>query len=709
MLGTGTNADKVVSYTITNGGSGFSSGLVTTSNYTVFAGTNTGYTNGSAVPVTITGGTGTPASGTANISGGIIQSVTLTGSGSGYINGQSYNISDGTTTTATLTANVTTPSITISLPGILTLTTPSSPTPSGSGYSAPPLVTIAPPALGGIQATATAVLGLPGTATAGQVESYIITNAGSGYSGTPAVTVAPPGSLTVSLSGSGFGGTGYSNVNPPTVTPVGGTFTSPATITAIVNPSGVITGFNVVGGNYTIAPTSIAIAAPPIFTLIPAAVTGSLGSGYSVAPNVTITGSGTGATAVGVLGTGADAGKIVSYNVTSFGTYTPSSTISNVTVAPPPSGVVSLSVTSGGNGYSSTNLPTVTISNSTGTGAIFQAIVNTAGAVTGFTQINPGTGYTGLVGVVIGRPGIRSIAVTNLTLNRGYTSAPVVTITGDGTGAAATATVVNGEVTAIAVDNSGTGYSNATVSVAYPGLFALDIPVGSPTTGTAYTAAPNVTVSLPDQVGGTRATATGILNGFGQIIGYSNFFGGSGYKTPPTITVAAPGLSSVTATNVSSGYSNSTPPTVTVSLPDQVGGTRATATANVNANGNVTSYNFFGGSGYSTLPTIIVEKPGLLTLTTPGSLPSGSGYSSSTPPTVIIGAPNNAGGTQATATANVNANGNVTSYTITNIGSGYTSAPSVQVGPPGVVSVTVTNGGIGYTSSPTVTFVTVNN
>jgi hypothetical protein len=47
----------------------------------------------------------------------------------------------------------------------------------------------------------------------------------------------------------------------------------------------------------------------------------------------------------------------------------------------------------------------------------------------------------------------------------GYATAPVVTITGDGTAATATATIVAGVVTAITVTNGGSGYSTATVSI----------------------------------------------------------------------------------------------------------------------------------------------------------------------------------------------------------------------------------------------------
>ena len=48
----------------------------------------------------------------------------------------------------------------------------------------------------------------------------------------------------------------------------------------------------------------------------------------------------------------------------------------------------------------------------------------------------------------------------------GHSVAPLVTITGDGTGAEATATIANGEVTGIVITNHGSGYTSATVSIA---------------------------------------------------------------------------------------------------------------------------------------------------------------------------------------------------------------------------------------------------
>ena len=99
-----------------------------------------------------------------------------------------------------------------------------------------------------------------------------------------------------------------------------------------------------------------------------------------------------------------------------------------------------------------------------------------------------------------------------------------------------------------------------------------------------------------------------------------------------------------------------------------------------------------------------------------GLVSKGSGYTSA--PAVIISAPNQTGGIQATAAATISANA-VSSIFLLEAGSGYTSAPtitfnggggsganavaSITTFAQGTVSVFVTNGGVGYTSNPTVT------
>ena len=57
--------------------------------------------------------------------------------------------------------------------------------------------------------------------------------------------------------------------------------------------------------------------------------------------------------------------------------------------------------------------------------------------------------------------------ITDVTVVSGgydYTAAPTVVLTGDGTGATATATVSNGAITSVAIVNRGSGYTSATVS-----------------------------------------------------------------------------------------------------------------------------------------------------------------------------------------------------------------------------------------------------
>lgn len=59
--------------------------------------------------------------------------------------------------------------------------------------------------------------------------------------------------------------------------------------------------------------------------------------------------------------------------------------------------------------------------------------------------------------------GVESISVINPGFNYQFT--PTVTIVGDGTGATATATVINGSITNINVTNAGTGYTSAIVQI----------------------------------------------------------------------------------------------------------------------------------------------------------------------------------------------------------------------------------------------------
>ncbi len=215
--------------------------------------------------------------------------------------------------------------------------------------------------------------------------------------------------------------------------------------------------------------------------------------------------------------------------------------------------------------------------------------------------------------------------------------------------------------------------------------------------------------------------------------------GGSGYLTPPNVTIldstgtgaqatAVIGtfrLLDVTVNNGGSGYL--TPPTLTV----YGGGGSGAQVQAVLTGGVVTDILVVNqGSGYTTAPSILIEGSGTGLVLTPimsGSpvtevivTAGGSGY---TAPVVTL---SGGGGAAANATATVETgvisgvtlNGSVREVVIVNSGSGYLSAPDVNIVGGGgsyavvkskiyqdkVISTYVINSGQDFTSVPTVTF-----
>jgi len=308
---------------------------------------------------------------------------------------------------------------------------------------------------------------------------------------------------------------------------------------------------------------------------------------------------------------------------------------------------------------------------------------------------NGGSGYMAAPAVTVTPPNgwvlastvssgvITSIQIT--AVGSGYTAAPNVTISGDGTGATATATidVTTGTVTGIKVTNVGKGYTFAVVTIAPPAgcttgcvtatAATTPTPSGSVlgvsivTAGTAFTTAPVVTIAAPTLPGGTTATATTTLS--------------------PTA------VRSITVSNRGAGYLLTKPPTVTIAAPPcTINGTTcilATATAQA-VLGKVYISLGVAGAGYTSVPAVTIAAPP-------------------------------AGGTQATATATLLPT-SVGSITVTNTGSGYTAAPAVTIAAPpctingttcilatataqaasGNVSISLGFAGAGYTSAPAV-------
>lgn len=189
----------------------------------------------------------------------------------------------------------------------------------------------------------------------------------------------------------------------------------------------------------------------------------------------------------------------------------------------------------------------------------------------GVNQMSTPTGYT--TGC---QPSGGVTAASVVAGGTGFTSAPTVTFSGgDGTGAAATATLIaetTGYVSSIAVTAGGSGYTSApTVSFASGAATATAVLASSGATvvtggtvtsatvtagGSGYTSAPTVGFSGG---AGSGATATAVLSSTGTttVTGYVNGLsvsaGGSGYSSAPTVALSGGGGSGATGTATLSG------------------------------------------------------------------------------------------------------------------------------------------------------------
>ena len=301
-------------------------------------------------------------------------------------------------------------------------------------------------------------------------------------SGATATTTAASGSVTGATVTAG--GTLYAS--PPIVTFSGGGG-SGASATATLT-SGAVTSVTVTSGGtgYTTAPTATFTPSVPRTTIM------RLNSDMTLDQSSLILTRTTNSTVATILplpgnqvlvggGFSFVRGAPVSGNLVRFNTADGSLD----TTFNPGLTVYKITVTNGGTGY--TSAPTVTITGGGGSGATATATV-LSGAVTGVTITAAGTGFAGAPTVSFGGPGslaaatasvgatVKSIAVTNPGSGYkdvgGNSVAPAVTLSAPaagGTQALATATVVNGMITAITVNNAGSGYALApTLTIGAP-------------------------------------------------------------------------------------------------------------------------------------------------------------------------------------------------------------------------------------------------
>ncbi|MEY4174244.1 MAG: hypothetical protein RI900_1409, partial [Actinomycetota bacterium] len=245
----------------------------------------------------------------------------------------------------------------------------------------------------------------------------------------------------------------------------------------------------------------------------------------------------------------------------------------------------------------------------------------------------------------------------------------VVSITGDGVGAEATATVDprTGGISALTVTNPGSGYTHAEVTIDSPGLsHTAAVAVATLSTG-AVTA---VTVDEP---------------GFGFVRPQAVLVDASGTPGTGAAAVVSGGVDSLVLTSPGSEYA--VRPIVQFSLPDLPGGVQATATAEMDQAGTVTSISVVEpGSGYTSAPTVTIldgDKPmgdhaALATATIDASridiTSGGSHYQQA--PTVLISDAGDFDSSAmsdhgASATASIATDGAVTAIRVTSAGSGY--------------------------------------
>ena len=704
----------------------------------------------------------TPGSGFTSAPTGLSR---ITGAGAGAtitgVNDQFQIV--GATVTNGGTGYAAAPAVTFTS-GVTKTTVP----PGGSGYSANTQVTFSPPSAGGTTATGTVSLGLAnasmaiapggagtnyvnpqvlfqtpvnGTAASGTVQvaagvitGITVTTPGGGYTSAPVVTVTSGvSSVTVPA---GAGGEGYSPdttvtfsapdspllPNQPLDTaqgsvelgltqssvqksPIdGGAGYAVGDILTVVGGlalGGVaatlrVTGVDVVGGaiasadlqspgsGYLSAPTGVSGGTgagasfafnAAHFTIAGIKVTNP-GSGYTQAPTITISAAGITSATVTEPGRGYALPPAVSFTAAAGGTDASGQATLGITLA-------SISL-SGGTGFANGDLFSITNEDGGSDAIVRVTSVGGTGAITGFAIDNPGSGF--------------------LTAPSGY--GIIKSATGNPATLVFSANDGNFGIASILITNSGAGQLNPLATIAAPGVPSVSVVDG----GAGYTQIPTVTLSTPNQPGGTLATATALLGLSAASVTVVD--GGTGYSVGDVCTVWSPDndpthaalirVESISGTGAiqtvsiqapGSGWDGSTP------VVDVTGGWHAGSPAQFAFSFKVVGIVVTNrGSGYTAAPTVTIDKPGVASATP--VLP-GTGFSQATAKVIFSDPP--AGGVKATGTVTVT-NGQITAITITSPGSGYTSAPTATF----TSGVTGTSpsapGGSGYKSSSVVTF-----
>ena len=339
---------------------------------------------------------------------------------------------------------------------------------------------------------------------------------------------------------------------------------------------------------------------------------------------------------------------------------------------------------------------TATASSLAADGYVRQVFLNNDGRgyssapIISFSQA-PDTGTTATaVAITTSIGGVQSIKEIILTnAGAGYTTTPQIFISGGGgTGAAATCSIEQTQ----------------------KGLVSVTLDSG----GSGYPTAPTVTVEPPS----AGATATATVGASGTITTLTITNPGAAYNVAPVVAISTSGtrsgvLDSIRSVNAGSGYQANE----TVRLvPNNVsmGGTEAIIRIDsVNGSGGVTGFTtVYGGYDFE-----VSSNPS-------NDFYEARGGSGNDNFRLRVDSIQTVAGVAASATATIGAGGTVTALSITNPGSGYTTAPTVTIDNSDsikdpdlatavvraevssgnvVTAIRIVNPGIGYTENPTIT------
>ena len=724
------------------------------------------YTPSTTIPITFSASpTGDTATGSATSNGsGVITGITITNPGSGYTTTPTIVIDEPTTgTRATATAFTTGGNRVITSP---TLVVHANGSPILLGTNSHVVDTLS--ATSDIFTRAAGTTTLSSTGDADFVDSVVIANGASGYS--PNATNIP---VTFEASPTGDTATGYAIADAGGVV-TGVTITSPGfgyvTAPTITFASTVhaLARTNVIGETAsatTVLTVDQATASTNIVEgIVTAAAILNPGSGYTLNDTIPVTfeASPTGDTATGTA-TSDSNGVISSITITSGGsgyTTAPSLTIDPPTTSP----VGSTTITNPGSGYTpdATNIPVTFEASPTGDTATGFATADANGEIVSLTVTNPGSGYETAPSLEISAPvsGFRTQSATVDFSGSGYTPLANIPVTfeasptSDTTTGYATANS-EGEIVSLTITHSGSGYGSAPLVVVDPpatsgdsllrgniefkttnGLI-IDTVVGKEISLTADDTVTDLNYIIGDALTVTSLTGKDITlaNLDNQIAAFGAVTDDSaGTKGDVTLTSTLQNvtLTGITADNIDIlvyGNVNDSDATDGTALSIVAGGTVEldTATNDIDtlsvvdtAVDTVTINN--GGSGYTPGAVAVTFAPPPITnivISVPGS---SYALNDNAIPVTFDASPT---GDTATGLASSNGTGQITSVTMTNPGSGYTSTPNLIISAPSsgaraeasisddvttgfatadsngeIVSITITNPGSGYLSAP---------